>query len=301
MPPLPRLAPLRVRRTVGGRGKKLPAELICVRLQGPVAVSRDLRVRLQSMQYFLKVFARGPDGNIPAVLAGHIYFACWRDRSSVPGRSLGRSLLPASKQCIAVRIIFRRHDVSRFRVQRFLIEEEKAAVVLVQMFLVDGFDKTSDLIDPGKVRLHAARRGYKNTAHVAVLPGQYGGIVLVCDSCKYVLVIQQGPDVLFEFGDDLRVGEELFEFSFALPSQILAFARHFAIRTVAHQSDDEAKSALMGCLDCVVGDLEGFGIENSSFRLQAEIAAHGIAHGLRTYDARSHHLGGIERIVYLKV
>ena len=107
--------------------------------------------------------------------------------------------------------------------------------------------------------------------------------------------------MFFEFGDDLRVGKELSEVSLALPKQVLSLASHFAIRTVAHQTNDEAQPPLVCGFDGIIDDLESFGIENSGLRLQAEITSHTIAHGLRTHDTRSHHLGGIEDVIHLKV
>src|ERR1700691_5989916 len=102
-PPLTSFTPFCVRSIVGWSRDRLPAEFVCMRLESPKTVTRDVWVGFQSAQYLLKITSCGPVGNIPAILAGHIDLAfCDHDRS-VLGKGPRRGLRPSSKKCIPVR------------------------------------------------------------------------------------------------------------------------------------------------------------------------------------------------------
>jgi hypothetical protein len=138
-------------------------------------------------------------------------------------------------------------------------------------------------------------------AYVAILPSQYGGIVLICESCEHILVVQQSPNVFFKFSDDFRIGKKPAVIPLVFPQQILSYAALFAVRAVADQSDGQAKSTFVCGLDRIINYFKRLWIENSRFGLDAEIASYAIAQSLRTHHPGSHHSGGVEDVVHFKM
>ena len=101
-------------------------------------------------------------------------------------------------------------------------------------------------------------------------------------------MIQHGIDVFLVRGDQSRVGEKILRVRLAMPRQILADAAALAGGAVADQSNNNFHAAAMRGQQSVVRRLKSGVVELALLRLDAQCATHGVAHGLRTHDARAH-------------
>ena len=170
---------------------------------------------------------------------------------------------------LPVRIVLGGDDVDCLRIEHSaaLVKEEEAAVVLVEMLLVDGLDEASDGVDPTDVlRQIGAGIGKrdKHAAAVAVFPGQDGGIVFVGNAGERVLVVEQRRNVRLEAGDHPGIGEEGFDAVGPMSLKYSPSAAHFAVSAVAGQGNDQAQAAVVSGLEGIVDVLESLGIEFAS-------------------------------------
>src|SRR6202041_665956 len=84
------------------------------------------------------------------------------------------------------------------------------------------------------------------------------------------------------------VGEKILRVRLAMPGQILADAAALAGGAVADKSNDNFHAAAMRGEQSVGRRLKSGVVELALLRLDAQRATHGVAHGLRTHDARAH-------------
>src|SRR5580704_9220185 len=285
----------------------LPTKLVIVGLKRPEEIAGDFGVVLHGGEDLLQVGLRGPVGDVPTVFGHDIDFAMAGDQGGLLREGLSRGPCAThAEDLLPVRIVLRGDDVGSLAVEKgaAFIEGEEIAVVLVKVLLIDGLDEGSDSVDPIDDGGHvgaAAGQGRYEAARIAVLPGENGGIVLVIDAGKRVLVIQERLDMLLKTSDDDWIGEEVLGSGRAAVFEVLSGAALLAVGAVADKGENEAQATVVRGLKSIVDVLESLGIEFAQPGLDTEIAADTVAQSLRTDDAGAHGLGGVHGVVDFKM
>jgi len=243
---------------------------------------------------------------VPAEFVHDVDLSFGGNHGRVLRKGLRGGFVPQIEDRLPVRIVLGSDDVRGpgIKGRAAFVQEEEAAVVLVEVFLVDGLYVVPDSVDPladaRQVRTRPCHHA-DETTHIAVFPGHDGRVVLERKAGERVLVVQKRGDVFFEHGDDFGVGKEVIHVLAAAPLDVLADTAVVAFGAVANQGENEPETTVVSSLDGVVDMSEGLGIELARSGLEAKLATDAVAHGLRADNAGAHGFGGVKRVIDLKV
>lgn len=163
--------------------------------QAPKRIAADSRALLKAIKKGLKVVAAG--GPDPIVLASEVDF---------PGSGDGIDAGLQLRVVDGVEVVRENVDLVDAQV-RFV---DAVGAVEQELRGGQGLDVARDLAHPGCRAVFIAPHGARQL--VACLVGEDGWVRGVREVCVWVRVGQEGCDVVFEGGEDGRVGVELLDF-----------------------------------------------------------------------------------------